>query len=49
VMTNLNTLIPAGSPLQLLTACSITSRGEIIGIALSTSDGSFHGYKLSPR
>jgi probable HAF family extracellular repeat protein len=49
VMTNLNSLIPAGSPLQLLTACSITSRGEITGIAHSTSDGNFHAYKLTPR
>jgi probable HAF family extracellular repeat protein len=48
VMTNLNTLIPDGSALQLWTACSITSRGEIIGIAFSTSDGNFHGYKLTP-
>jgi hypothetical protein len=37
VMANLNSLIPKDSPLQLLTACSINSRGEIIGIAFSTS------------
>ncbi len=47
VMTDLNTLIPAGSPLYLFTACSINSRGEIIGIAL-TGDGQFHGYLATP-
>ena len=49
VMTDLNTLIPAGSPLFLLTACFINSRGEIIGIAVETSTGDVHGYLATPR
>lgn len=31
---DLNTLIPANSPLYLLTVCSINSRGQIIGLAV---------------
>ena len=46
-MTDLNTLIPAGSPLSLLTACSITSRGEIVGFAVD-SKGNIHGYIATP-
>ena len=44
---DLNELIPPDSPLYLWTACSINSRGEIIGIA-STSKGETHGYMLTP-
>jgi dihydroxyacid dehydratase/phosphogluconate dehydratase len=47
VMTDLNSLVPAGSPLYLFTACSINSLGEIIGIGLS-GDGSFHSYLAAP-
>ena len=47
VMTNLNTLIPADSPLSLLIACSINSNGEIVGLAL-TSTGEVHGYLAAP-
>ncbi len=47
VMTDLNSLVPAGSPLYLFTACSINSAGEIIGIALSV-DGLFHSYLATP-
>jgi probable HAF family extracellular repeat protein len=47
VMTDLNTLIPAGSPLYLLTGCSINSRGEIAGLGL-TSTGEIHTYLASP-
>jgi probable HAF family extracellular repeat protein len=46
-MTNLNTLIPADSPLSLLTACSINSSGEIVGLAV-TSTGEVHGYLATP-
>ena len=46
-MTDLNTLIPPGSPLSLLTACSITSREEIIGFAVD-SKGNIHGYVATP-
>jgi probable HAF family extracellular repeat protein len=47
VMTDLNSLIPADSPLYLWTGCSINARGEIIGIA-STSSGEIHGYLATP-
>jgi probable HAF family extracellular repeat protein len=48
VMTDLNALIPGGSPLFLLTGCSINSRGEIIGIAVEKSTGDVHGYLAAP-
>lgn len=47
-ITNLNKLIPADSPLFLQTACSINSRGEIIGIAVQTSTNEPHGYLAIP-
>ncbi|MGA3074598.1 MAG: hypothetical protein ABSG56_12980 [Bryobacteraceae bacterium] len=47
VMTSLNSLIPADSPLSLLLACSINSSGEIVGLAL-TSTGEVHGYLATP-
>ncbi len=46
-MTDLNTLIPANSPLHLLLACSINSSGQIIGLAV-TSSGELHGYLATP-
>src|SRR5439155_1442284 len=48
VMTDLNTLIPAGSPLFLLSAFSNNSRGEIVGQALQISTGEVHGYLAIP-
>ena len=42
-MTELNTLIPANSPLFLIRACAINSSGQIIGVAV-TSAGEAHGY-----
>ena len=36
-----------GSPLFLFDACSINSRGEIIGIATNAA-GEAHGYLASP-
>jgi|HubBroStandDraft_4_1064222.scaffolds.fasta_scaffold01739_6 probable HAF family extracellular repeat protein len=47
VMTDLNTLIAADSPLYLLTGCSINSRGEITGLGL-TSTGEIHTYLATP-
>ncbi len=44
---DLNTLIPANSPLYLLIACSINSRGQIIGLAVDWN-GTLHGYELNP-
>jgi probable HAF family extracellular repeat protein len=49
VMSDLNALISADSPLHLWTACSITPGGEIIGIASNKSNGEIHGYLLTPR
>ena len=47
VMTDLNTLIGADSPLYLLTGCSINSRGQITGLGL-TSTGEIHTYLATP-
>jgi probable HAF family extracellular repeat protein len=49
VMTDLNTLTPAEGSLFLLTACSINSSGQIIGLAMHKGTGELHGYLLSPR
>jgi len=48
VPTDLNTLIPGDSPLQLLAACGINSRGEITGLAMEKSTGEYHGYLAIP-
>jgi len=48
VPTDLNTLVPADSPLQLLTACGINSHGEITGFAMEKSTGNFVGYLANP-
>ncbi len=48
VQTDLNTLIPADSPLQLQTACAINSRGEIAGLAVEKSTGEYRGYLAIP-
>jgi len=48
VMTDLNTLIPAGSPLFLLTAFDISSRGEIVGLASQKSTGQGHAFLATP-
>ena len=49
VMTDLNTLIPAGSPLFLIEATgTINSRGQIAGIALQISTGQIHAFLATP-
>jgi probable HAF family extracellular repeat protein len=48
VPTDLNTLIPPDSPLQLQTACGINSRGEITGLAVEKSTGQYRGYLAIP-
>ena len=48
VPTDLNTLIPADSTLQLQTACGINSRGEITGLAVEKSTGQYRGYLATP-
>ncbi len=47
VMSDLNSLIPAGSRLTIIHACGLNSRGEITGLAV-TSTGEVHGYLASP-
>lgn len=46
-MTDLNTLIPANSPLSLMLACGINSSGQIVGFGV-TSAGVAHGFLLTP-
>lgn len=47
-MIDINTLIPADSPLFLLQACSINSRGELTGLAVQTSTGELHAFLATP-
>jgi probable HAF family extracellular repeat protein len=50
VMTDLNTLIPADSPLFLIEAAgTINSRGQIAGYALQTTTSEFHAFLATPR
>ena len=46
-MVDLNTVIAGNTDLFLFSACSINSRGEIIGLAFDPQ-GNFHGYLASP-
>jgi probable HAF family extracellular repeat protein len=46
-MVDLNTLVTGNTDLYLFSACSINSRGEIIGLALDPQ-GNFHGYLATP-
>ncbi len=47
MLVDLNSLVPAGSPLFLFDACSINSGRQIIGIAVDGA-GNFHGYLATP-
>jgi probable HAF family extracellular repeat protein len=47
VMTDLNTLVPADSPLYLLTAFAINDSGEIVGFGV-TDGGDLHGFLATP-
>ncbi len=49
VLTNLNSLIPAKSALFLMQACSINSRGEIVGLAVQSSTGDLHAFLATPN
>jgi probable HAF family extracellular repeat protein len=49
VMTNLNDVIPADSPLFLIKATAINERGQIAGFGLQTSTGELHAYLATPR
>jgi hypothetical protein len=46
-MTDLNTLIPSGSPLFLQEPVGINDRGEIVGFGL-LADGEQRGFLLTP-
>ncbi len=48
VPTDLNTLVPTDSPLQLQAVCSINSRGEITGLAMEKNTGQYRGYLAIP-
>jgi hypothetical protein len=47
-MTDLNTLIPPGSPLSVLEALGINNRGQIAGYALVIATGEVHGFLATP-
>jgi probable HAF family extracellular repeat protein len=47
VMTDLNSLIPANSPLFLILACSINARGELAGIGVNDA-GDAHAFLATP-
>jgi uncharacterized membrane protein len=48
VPADLNTLIPANSPLYLIFGCSINSRGQILGLATNLAGTVYHAYELIP-
>jgi probable HAF family extracellular repeat protein len=48
VMTDMNDLIPANSPLLLLFAAGINSRGEIVGYGIQKSTGETHAFLATP-
>ncbi len=47
-MTDLNSLIPANSPLYLMHGFSINSSGEIVGFAYNTETGNIDAYVAVP-
>jgi probable HAF family extracellular repeat protein len=47
-MTNLNTLIPAGSPYQIQDATAINDNGQIVANATYTPTGQTHALLLTP-
>ena len=49
VMTDLNSLIPVGSPWFLVEADGINSRGEIVGAAFNASTGELHAFLATPK
>lgn len=48
VMTDLNTLVPADSPLQMVDSSAINSRGEIVGVAVKKSTGELRAFLATP-
>jgi probable HAF family extracellular repeat protein len=49
VMMDLNALISADSPLQLLQAWGINASGQIVGLAFKKSTGEAHAFLATPR
>ncbi|HTB95810.1 MAG TPA: hypothetical protein VK716_02280 [Terracidiphilus sp.] len=47
-LVDLNGLIAGSTTMDLITACSITSKGEIVGLAFDTGTGEMHGYLARP-
>jgi probable HAF family extracellular repeat protein len=47
-ITDLNILIPAGSPLSLLETLGTNDRGQITGYALVIATGEIHGFLATP-
>jgi probable HAF family extracellular repeat protein len=47
-LVDLNSLVAGTTSLDLLTACSITSQGEIIGLAFDVETGEMHAYSATP-
>jgi probable HAF family extracellular repeat protein len=47
-MTDMNTLIPANSPLYLIEALGVNDRGQITGYAVVIATGEFHGFLATP-
>ncbi|HTB13483.1 MAG TPA: hypothetical protein VK752_18010 [Bryobacteraceae bacterium] len=48
VLSDLNSLIPADSPLYLVYALGINDVGEIVGFAVETNTGDVHAYVATP-
>jgi probable HAF family extracellular repeat protein len=48
VMADLNTLVPADSPLYLVLAFQINDAGEIVGLGV-TSAGQSHAFLATPQ
>jgi probable HAF family extracellular repeat protein len=49
VMTDLNTLVPADSALDLPDPADINSRGEIVGLGVRKSTGELRAFLLTPK
>ena len=47
-LVDLNSLVSGATTLDLMTACSINAKGEIIGIAYDPGTGEIHAYKATP-
>jgi probable HAF family extracellular repeat protein len=47
-LVDLNSLVAGTTSLDLITACSITSHGAIIGLAFDTDTGDMHAYLAKP-